>query len=164
MGIFYTCFAEQNILTALRQNGIIEQEYIVTDPNFYCGPLTSLGTTLASTTGLAGTTCPTPSQLQAQGTTSVPTIYQISPNFHAPYLMQTSLSLERQLTKSVQVSLTYNNAQSGDDQHCWKHSVNALVLPGTRDPYARLFVHRTTTTAGSLRRVPQWNRRKHLSV
>ncbi len=37
-GIFYTRFAEQNILQALRQNGITEQQYIVTNPAFYCGP------------------------------------------------------------------------------------------------------------------------------
>ena len=57
-------------------------------------------------------TCPTPTQLQAQA--SVPTIYQISPDLHAPYLMQTSLSVERQVSKSVQVSLTYNNARGED--------------------------------------------------
>ncbi len=95
-GIFYTRFAEQNILQVLRQNGITEQQYIVTNPGFYCGPTTSGGTSLAGA-------CPTPTQLAAQNS-SVPTIYQISPNFHAPYLMQTSLSLERQLSKSVQVS------------------------------------------------------------
>ena len=45
-GIFYTRFAEQNILQALRQNGITEQQYIVTNPSFYCGPTTSGGTAL----------------------------------------------------------------------------------------------------------------------
>jgi len=131
-GIFYTRLVEQDILTALRQNGITEQQFIVTNPTFYCGPLTSLGTTLASTSQQpTGITCPTPtpSQLEALGSASVKTIYQISPNFHAPYLMQTSLSLERQLTKSVQVSLTYNNAR-GDDQ-LLEANVNAPVLPGT---------------------------------
>lgn len=123
-GIFYNRFAEQNILQALRQNGITEQQYIVTNPGFYCGPTTASGTTLAAT-------CPTPTQLAALNS-SVPTIYQISPDFHAPYLMQTSLSIERQLSKSVQVSLTYNNARGEDT--LLQANVNAPVLPGTEIP------------------------------
>jgi hypothetical protein len=124
-GIFYNRFAEANILQALRGNGITEQEYIVTDPGFYCGPTTALGTTLAAV-------CPTSSQLAALGSSSVPTIYQIAPDFHAPYMMQSSLSLERQLSKSVQLSLTYNNAR-GFDQ-LLENNVNSPVLPGTRTP------------------------------
>ena len=56
-GIFYTRFAEQNILQALRQNGITEQQYIVTNPSFYCGPTTPGGTALVTT---AVGNCPTP--------------------------------------------------------------------------------------------------------
>ena len=123
-GIFYTRFAEQNILQALRENGITEQQYIVTNPAFYCGPTTPGGTSLAGA-------CPTPTQLAAQNS-SVPTIYQISPTFHAPYLMQTSLSLERQLSKSVQLSFTYNNARGEDT--LLEANVNAPVLPGTETP------------------------------
>ena len=124
-GIFYTRFTEQNILQALRDNGITEQQYIVTNPGFYCGPTTASGTTLAAT-------CPTASQLAVLGGSSVPTIYQISPDFHAPYLMQTSLSVERQLSKSVQVSVSYNNARGEDS--LLQANVNAPVLPGTRTP------------------------------
>ena len=123
-GIFYTRFGDQNILQVLRGNGITEQQYIVTNPAFYCGPTTSGGTSLAGA-------CPTPTQLAAQNS-SVPTIYQTSPNFHAPYLMQTSLSLERQLSKSVQISLTYNNARGEDT--LLEANVNAPVLSGTETP------------------------------
>lgn len=128
-GVFYTRFAEPNILQALRENGITEQQYIVTNPNFYNGPLSSGGTALAPCgTGAIGGLCPTPAQLVGL-TTSIPTVYQIAPNFHAPYTMQTSISLERQLTKSVQVSLTYNNVRGEDS--LLQANVNAPVLPGT---------------------------------
>src|SRR5580700_1297592 len=123
-GIFYTRLGDQDILQVLRQNGITEQQYIVTNPAFYCGPTTSGGISLAGA-------CPTPTQLAAQNS-SVPTTYQTSPNFHAPYLMQTSLSLERQLSKSVQVSLTYNNARGEDT--LLEANVNAPVLSGTQTP------------------------------
>ncbi len=129
-GVFYTRFGFQNILQALRQNGITEQQYIVTNPGFYCGPDSPVGTNLESAS--AGNPCPTTaSQLQG-ASSSVPTIYQISPNLHAPYLMQTSVSVERQLSKSVQVSLTYNNARGQDS--LLLANVNAPVLPGTEIP------------------------------
>ena len=128
-GIFYTRFPYQDILQALRQNGVTEQQYIVSNPGFYCGPQTAGGAGLE--TASAGNPCPTTSQLQA-ASSSIPTIYQISPNLHAPYLMQTSLSIERQLSKSVQVSVTYNNARGEDS--LLLANVNAPVLPGTEIP------------------------------
>lgn len=106
-GIFYTRFTYQNILQAERQNGITEQQYIVTNPNFYCGPLSSLGTAVNGS-------CPTQTQLASQTAGSVPAIYQVSPTLHAPYSMQTGISLERQLSKSIQVSATYNNVIGND--------------------------------------------------
>ena len=135
-GLFYTRFSEQNILEALRQNGIIEQQYIINDPGFYCGPNGS-GTTApigTCTTAANGTPCPV--ALTTSGTcvpgSSVPTIYQINPDLHAPFLMQTSVSIERQLSKSVQVSATYNNARGYDS--LLQANVNAPVLPGTLTP------------------------------
>ena len=122
-GVFYTRFSEANTLQALRENGITEQQYIVSNPTFYCGPTTALGTTLAGT-------CPTASQLATIGATSVPTIYQIVPNFHAPGMMQSSVSLERQLTKSAQLSLTYSNTY-GFDQ-LLDRNANAPVFPERR--------------------------------
>src|ERR1019366_6763395 len=34
-GIFYDRFSESNVMTALQQNGILQQQYFVTDPTFY---------------------------------------------------------------------------------------------------------------------------------
>jgi hypothetical protein len=131
-GVFYTRFAEQNTLTALRQNGITEQEYIVANPNFYNGPVSSASTALtACGAGATGGLCPTPTQLASE-TTSIPTIYQVNPDLHAPYLMQTSVSLERQVSKSVQLSATYNNARGYDS--LLEANVNSPVLNGTLTP------------------------------
>ena len=123
-GLFYTRFAEGNVLQALRQNGVTEQEYLVANPNFYCGPLTALGTTVA-------TTCPTAASLSGTSA-SVPTIFQIAPSFHAPYMEQSNVTVEHQLTRAAQLSVTYLNA-IGFDQ-LLVENVNSPVLPGTQTP------------------------------
>jgi hypothetical protein len=115
-GMFYDRFAETNILQAVRENGVTEQQYIVPDPTFFC-------TTLSA--------CPSISQIAGMAT-STPTIYQISPTLHAPYMLQTAVSVERQVTKSLQLSVTYMNSR-GFDQ-LLLNNVNSPVLPGTFTP------------------------------
>src|SRR5256884_6705568 len=39
------------------------------------------------------------------------TVYQINPNLRTPYTMQTGVTLERQLTKSANLSITYLNSR-----------------------------------------------------
>ena len=56
------------------------------------------------------------------------TIYQISPSLYAPYTLQSAISVERQLTKSATLSVTYLNSR-GFDQLL---SINANApFPGT---------------------------------
>ena len=107
-GIFYDRFTDDLILQAERQNGVTQQEYIVTDPNFYPNipPLSSLQT------------------IQ----TGVPTVYRIAPNLHAPYTMETAVSLEHQLLPSVTMNLTYVNARGV--HQLLTNNINA-PLPGT---------------------------------
>ena len=93
-GIFYDRFPPNLVLQADRQNGVTEQELIISNPNFFCP------NSLAA--------CPAINTLQG---TSVPTIYQIAPNLHAPMLMQTAVSVERQLTKAANVSISYLNSR-----------------------------------------------------
>ncbi len=111
-GIFYDRFAPNLVLQAGRQNGVNEQELIISQPNFFCP------NSLAD--------CPAINTLQG---TSVPTIYQIAPNLHAPMLMQTAISVERQLTKTANISISYLNSRG------WRQlvtdNVNSPVLPGT---------------------------------
>ena len=128
-GMFYDRFAEANILQALRQNGVTQQQYIVPDPNFFC-------TTLSA--------CPSTSQIATNKANVTPTVYQISPDFHAPYMLQTAVSVERQVTKSLQLSVTYMNSR-GFDQ-LLLNNVNSPVLPGTFTPTSPTPCSATVTT------------------
>lgn len=89
-GIFYDRFNQNLLLQAQRLNGIAQQQFIVTDPDFYPN-------------------LPTAAELQAAITS--PTVYQISPRLRAPYTMQTGVSLERQLTKYANIAVTYLNSR-----------------------------------------------------
>jgi len=114
-GIFYDRFPSNLILQAERLNGVTEQRYIVAQPGFFCPNSLSA--------------CPSVNTLQS---TSTPTIYQIAPNLHAPMLMQTAVSVERQITKIENLSVSYLNSR-GSDQ-LLTNNVNAPVLPGTLIP------------------------------
>jgi hypothetical protein len=89
-GIFYDRFLEQQVLTAEHLNGINQQQYLVTSPDFFPN-------------------IPPPSTLAAYSS-SLPTTYRIDPNLRAPYTMQSALGLERQFTKSLTASVTYINS------------------------------------------------------
>jgi hypothetical protein len=107
-GIFYDRFTNDLVLQAERQNGITEQEYIVTNPTFYPN-IPSISTLQAAASG-------------------VPTIYRIQPNLHAPYTVQTAVSLERQVSKAAKVTVSYINSRGFDE--LLTNNINA-PLPGT---------------------------------
>ncbi len=107
-GIFYTRFTDSLVLQAEHQNGVLQQEYVVTNPTFY-------------------PTIPPVSELQLVDT-GVPTIYRIQPNLHAPYTMQTATSLEHQLSRSVNMTVSYINSIGNDE--LLTNNINA-PLPGT---------------------------------
>lgn len=86
-GVFYDRFASNLVLNAERLNGINQQQFIISSPDFFpnipsLSTLPSLSNTLA-------------------------TSYQIAPRLRAPYVWQSAASLEQQVTKSATVSLTY---------------------------------------------------------
>ncbi len=82
-GIFYDRFTSTYVLNADRLNGVIEQQYVLDNPTYTLPP-------------------PVPTS------SSTPqAIYQISPNLHASYIMQSAFSMERQVTKIANVTLTY---------------------------------------------------------
>ena len=110
-GIFYNRFNLSNTIQADRLNGTTQQQYVVTDPDFF------------------PTDAPAPSTLTS-GITS-PTIYQLAPGLRAPYQMELGGSVEQQLTKSATLSLTYLNSH-GMHQFL-TDNVNA-PLPGTYNP------------------------------
>ncbi|MEQ1352685.1 MAG: carboxypeptidase regulatory-like domain-containing protein [Candidatus Acidiferrum sp.] len=86
-GIFYDRFTYELALQQQRLNGITQQQFLVTNPQFF----------LSDT--------PDPSSLPAGAT--APTIYQANTNLRTPYILQTGISVERQLTKNANLSVTY---------------------------------------------------------
>jgi len=109
-GWFYDRFAENNILAALRHNGVNQQQYVIKNPGFYQN-------------------APSASVLAASSV-AAPTIYQIAPNLQAAVNMQTALGIEHQFGKSVTLSATYVNSH-GIHQYL-SDNINAY-LPGTYD-------------------------------
>jgi hypothetical protein len=91
-GVFYERFSDDLLLQAEQLNGINQQQYIVNSPTFFpeIPPLSSLGVT------------------------PVPTKYQISPRLHSPYLLQSAITLERQLGKLATISVSYLNSHGFD--------------------------------------------------
>jgi Carboxypeptidase regulatory-like domain len=94
-GIFYERFTEALVLQQQLANGFIQQQYLIPNPGFY-----------------------NPNEVIAPGNpdfptgvTSPQTVYVLNPNLRAPYTMQTGVTLERQLSKFANVSVTYLNSR-----------------------------------------------------
>ena len=109
-GIFYDRFGQQLQVQAQILNGVNQTEYLVNDPTFY--PNT-----------------PTVAQLTQAG--AVTTQYAVQSNLHAPYTVQSAASVERQLSKSITISVTYLNSR-GNDQ-ILSNNINTPLL-GTYTP------------------------------
>ncbi|MFN7992915.1 MAG: carboxypeptidase regulatory-like domain-containing protein [Bryobacteraceae bacterium] len=90
-GMFYSRFSIMNTLAAERYSGS-QQQYIIDSPGFY-------------------PTVPTIAQLLAMpGIQSTHTTQEISSQLRAPYIMQSAISLERQLVRNTTLSLTYTTS------------------------------------------------------
>jgi hypothetical protein len=109
-GVFYDRFALGNTLTALRYNGVVQQQYVVTNPDFF-------------------PTIPSIPLLSAFQTTQ--TIQRISPTLRAPYIMQSAVSIERQLPRNTTLAITYANAHG---LHMLRSQDINAPLPGTFNP------------------------------
>ena len=90
-GMFYDRFALANTLTADRYNGLVQQQYVVTNPDFYPN---------------------IPSLSSLTGSKSQQVVQEVSSHVRAPYLMQSLLSIERQLSKNTTVAVTYTNSHA----------------------------------------------------
>jgi len=108
-GIFYTRFAQNLALNSLRLDGNNQQQFIVQNPDFFPGvpKAGSLGSSLAT-----------------------PTIYQIDASLRAPYVMQSSISIEQKLPRATSLAITYLNSHGG--RQLFSTNINA-PLPGTFD-------------------------------
>ena len=92
LGIFYDRFEASNVLQAERLDGRREAQFLVTNPNFFLHPPVPLPSVPAT----------------------LPTTYQINRNLRAPYLMESALSLETQLSKNVTLKISYLNSRGWD--------------------------------------------------
>jgi hypothetical protein len=87
-GIFYTRFTLSDSVTALRYNGIVQQQYVVTNPDFF----------------------PNVPLIAALGVNpSIQSTREIDSNLRAPYLMQSIFTAERQLKTGTTLAATYTN-------------------------------------------------------
>src|SRR5262249_8118219 len=90
-----------------------QRQFLISDPGFFCP------NSLAD--------CPPLGTLETESS-SIPTFFRIAPNLHAPYIVQESVSVERQLSQNANASISYVLSQ-GFDQ-LLTNNVNA-PLPGT---------------------------------
>ncbi len=97
-GLFYERVGQGLVLNVDRLNGTTQQQYAVSTTQ--CNP--------TCPTIDFFPTVPSVSQLPAQ---TVSSIDQIAPNLHAPYIIQSAFSLERQITKFANATLTYLNSR-----------------------------------------------------
>jgi hypothetical protein len=106
-GIFYERFGLGNTLAAQRFNGLVQQQLVVPNPDFFPN-------------------VPAPSTLQ--GFQSTQAIEQISSRMRAPYILQSAFTVERQLPAHTTLAVTYTNSHG---LHLFRsQDINAPV-PGT---------------------------------
>jgi len=112
-GAFFDRFAAANILTAVRQNGVSQQTYTVSNPGFYC---TMLSVCQASA--------------NYNLTASPPTVYRVNPNLKSEYSWIGGATLEKN-NKYGHFSANYIAIRG---VHQWdSRNINA-PLPGTYNP------------------------------
>jgi len=112
-GFFYDRFSAGSLMNLETLNGTAHSQVQTDLANPQCFTSTSLSAIDLSACGTAGN--------------ATPEIYAISPTYHSPYMEQTGVSLERQLTKASTLTLTYMHS-SGFHQLVVRDS-NAY-LPG----------------------------------
>jgi hypothetical protein len=110
-GIFYDRFNSDLVLQQQLQNGIIQQQFLVPNPAFFDPTQAVLPS----------------NPLFPPGASSTQTVYKVNPNLRTPYTMQTGVTLERQLTKSANLSVTYLHSR-GDHQF-YTNFINANQIP-----------------------------------
>jgi hypothetical protein len=112
-GLFYQRFPSINVLQAERQNGITEQEQIVTAPDFYPAVCSS-----------APADC-------AGAPTSTGAIFRVGPDLRAPYIMTAGIGVDKPIGRIGQISANYMFSHG---VHLFlTRNVNA-PLPGTFNP------------------------------
>jgi Carboxypeptidase regulatory-like domain len=89
-GIFYDRFALANTLTARRYNGVVQQQYVVDNPDFF----PSL-----------------PALSSLPGLQSTQVVQKVDSALRAPYIVQSAVTLERQVHEGTTLAVTYTNSR-----------------------------------------------------
>jgi Carboxypeptidase regulatory-like domain len=108
-GWFFDRFQSTNVLQAIRQNGINQQQYVVKNPS-------------------PAATAATAAQAASE---AAPTTYSIAPNLTAPVNMQAAIGVEHRFGQKVTIATTYINSHGV--HQLYTDNINAF-LPGTYDP------------------------------
>jgi hypothetical protein len=108
-GWFFDRFQSTNVLQAIRQNGINQQQYVVKNPS-------------------VNETAATASQAASE---AAPTTYSIAPNLTAPVNMQAAIGVEHRFGQKITIASTYINSHGV--HQLYTDNINAF-LPGTYDP------------------------------
>jgi hypothetical protein len=111
-GTFYDRFPLSNTLIAERYNGAVQHQYVVTNPDFFPN-------------------IPAPTSLAALASGS---IQEVSARLRAPYVMQSALSLERQLPAHTALAITYTYSHG---VHLFRSQDINAPLPGSYNPNVR---------------------------
>ena len=106
-GMFYDRFALANTLAATRFNGASQQQYVVANPDFFPN---------------------VPSPLSLGVAAVAQSVEQISSSLRAPYIMQSAITVERQLPANTTIAATYTNAHG---LHLFRSDDINAPLPGT---------------------------------
>jgi hypothetical protein len=115
-GMFYDRFALSNTIAAMRYNGVIQQQYVINNPDFFPGG-TQL--TVFGPGGLSGAAQALPSNIQA-----------ISSTLRTPYIMQSAIGFERQLPFNTTAAITFASS----------HGLHLLRSEDLPSGAARLFL------------------------
>jgi hypothetical protein len=109
-GMFYDRFSLGHTIAALRYNGVVQQQYIITNPDFYPNvpPLATLA-----------------------GATPSSALQRVSPALRAPYLIQSAIGFERELPLNTTIAITYANTHG---LHILRSRDSNAPLPGTYTP------------------------------
>ncbi|HKE21592.1 MAG TPA: carboxypeptidase regulatory-like domain-containing protein [Bryobacteraceae bacterium] len=109
-GTFYDRFPLSATLAAQRYNGLVQQQYVVTNPDFFPN-------------------VPVPASLAGFQSTQV--IQEISSRLRAPYILQSAVTVERQLPRNTTLAVTYTNSHG---LHVLRSEDINAPLPGTYNP------------------------------
>lgn len=109
VGMFYDRFALSNTLNAGRYNGVVQQQFVVANPD----------------------TFPNVPDVTSLGSQSGQIVQRLASDLRAPYLLQSAVTLERQLRKGVTAAVTYTNSHG---LHLLRSRDINAPLPGSYDP------------------------------